>query len=89
MIARISQLHKTEAEWRKLLTWVPAAGEIVVYDPDKHFSYARIKIGDGERALQELPFFIDSAIYTYLQNLRHPEVIDGGCLDEPIDESLI
>lgn len=80
MRARISQLHKTEAEWAKLSSWVPEAGEIIVYDPvpGSRYNYARIKIGDGKNTLKKLPFFIDSAIATYLQNQRHSEVIEGG-----------
>lgn len=78
MKARVSQLHKTEAEWSKLKSWVPEAGEIIVYDPDSQHNYARVKIGDGKRDLQSLTFLIDSAINTYMQKQRHSEVLDGG-----------
>jgi hypothetical protein len=78
MKARVSNLHKTEAEWAKLSNWVPEAGELVVYDSDRQHDYARLKVGDGEKSLKELPFFIDSAVNTILQKNRHQEVIDGG-----------
>ena len=78
MKARISHLHKTESEWAQLPTWVPEDGELVIYDADKNHDYVRIKIGDGKSLLKDLPFFIDSAIATYLKKQRHQEVIDGG-----------
>lgn len=78
MKARVSQLHKTEAEWLKLNDWVPEAGEIIVYDPDETYEYARVKLGDGQKALKELNFFIDSAIAAYMQKQQSPKILDGG-----------
>ena len=78
MKARVSQLHKTEAEWYKFSDWTPNPGEIIIYDPDNQFNYARIKIGDGNTTLKNLPFFIDSAINTNLQKRRYENTIDGG-----------
>lgn len=82
MKARISQLHKTEAEWQTYSRWVPNVGELVVYDPDTLHSYARIKVGDGKRTLQELDFFIDSAIEEILKQVRFEDSIDGGRITE-------
>jgi hypothetical protein len=84
MKARVSHLHRTEAEWAKLNAWVPEAGELIVYDPDDHYDYARIKIGDGVKTLKELTFFIDSAIATYLDKQRYSEVIEGGRITDHI-----
>jgi hypothetical protein len=78
MKARLSLLHKQEAEWNKLSDWKPEAGEVVVYDPDENYDYARLKIGDGTKTLQELNFFIDKAISTALQNCQYYEIIDAG-----------
>lgn len=78
MKARVSHLHRTEADWAKLNNWIPEAGELVVYDPDDRHDYSRIKVGDGEKNLEELSFFIDSAITSHLQKQRYQEVIDGG-----------
>lgn len=78
MKARISQLHNTEVEWLKLTTWVPAAGEIIVYDPDTNYNYARIKIGDGKKILKNLPFLIDANIDAYLQKHKYYDILDGG-----------
>jgi hypothetical protein len=78
MKARISQLHKTEAEWKKHSQWIPEAGEFVIYDPDKTHSYSRIKVGDGIRTVQDLDFFIDSAVMEIIQNLRFEGAVEGG-----------
>ena len=78
MIARVSQLHKTEAEWAKLSKVKPFAGEIIIFDPDDRHPYARLKIGDGETLLKDLPFFIDSAIEDHVTKKRLDTVIDGG-----------
>ena len=83
MKARISQLHKTEQEWHAMLPWVPEPGELVVYDPDENHTYARIKVGDGIRTLQELDFFIDSAIVELLNQIKFVTVNDGGRIKAP------
>lgn len=78
MKARVSQLHRTEAAWDKLLGFIPAAGEFIIFDPDKRHSYARIKVGDGITELKDLPFFIDSAIDDHTTKKRLNEIIDAG-----------
>lgn len=83
MKARISQLHNTEAGWRKWLNWIPEAGELVVYDPDESHSYARIKVGDGIHRLSELGFFIDSAVAELIKQVQFADNIDGGRIKAP------
>jgi hypothetical protein len=78
MKARVSQLHKTEAEWDKLPGFVPIEGEFIIFDPDKQHKYARLKVGDGVTKLKDLPFFIDSAIDDNVTKKRLNEVIDAG-----------
>ena len=78
MKARVSQLHKTAAEWKKFDDWVPAAGELVVYDPDNTCKHSRVKIGDGVRELKYLGFAVDNAIESYLKAIRYAEILDGG-----------
>jgi hypothetical protein len=75
--ARISQLHKTEAEWRKLPNFVPMSGEFIIYIQDEQHDYARIKIGDGITKLKDLPFFIDSAIDHHVTK-RFNDAVDAG-----------
>ena len=82
MKARISQLHKTEAEWNELLKaykeqnkeFIPQAGEFIVYDPDNNYPYARIKLGDGQKTLRELPFYVE----TVIEDLLQYRTIDAG-----------
>lgn len=79
MRARVGQLHKKEAEWAKLVKFIPLQGEVVVFDPDTKHPYARVKIGDGSTYLKDLPFFIDSAITDYFIKHRLDEdEIDAG-----------
>lgn len=77
MKARVCNLHKTEAEWAKLNTLIPEAGELIVYDPDDKHNYARIKIGDGKKSLKDLDFLIDSAVTALMQS-EPQKTIDGG-----------
>ena len=78
MKARVSQLHKTEAEWNNLHNFVPIEGEFIIFDPDNRHSYARLKIGDGITKLKDLPFFIDSAIDDHNNKRKVNEIIDAG-----------
>lgn len=78
MNARISLLHKTEAEWLKLSNFIPAAGELVVYDPDENFNYVRVKAGDGKTNLHELDFFVESTAKAVFNTLIFSNVIDAG-----------
>ena len=74
MKARISQLHKTEAEWNSLPNVKPFAGELIIFDPDADHTYARIKIGDGKTLLKDLPFFA-ATLDDYISTNG---IIDGG-----------
>ena len=87
MKARVSQLHRTEAEWARLPNFIPLAGEIIVFDADSEHKYVRLKIGDGVvqadgvisgTKLKDLPFFIDSAIDDHVTKRRYDEIIDAG-----------
>lgn len=82
MRARVSLLHKTEAEWNSMINFVPLSGEFIIFDPDKTHNYARVKVGDGKTKLINLPFFIDSAIDHHITKRRYDEVIDAGRITE-------
>lgn len=56
MYGRIQQKHDIEANWIKATGFTPKAGEIIVYDPDEVYTYARVKIGDGNTLVNNLPF---------------------------------
>ena len=86
MKARVSNLHRTEIDWSTLNDWTPEAGELIVYDPDENYSYARLKIGDGATALKDLPFFIDESINSILRAQRFSTIIDGGRITDYLTE---
>ena len=54
--SRIEHKHDVETNWKKAITFIPKAGELIIYDPDNNYNYARIKIGDGKTTVNNLPF---------------------------------
>lgn len=78
MKARITNLHKSEAEWLKLNSWIPEAGELIVYDPDENYTYSRLKVGDGINTIQDLSFFVDKATLALIQKQHYFDIIDAG-----------
>lgn len=53
---RITHKHDTRINWNKATNFIPMAGEIIVYDADEYYDYPRVKIGDGETTVINLPF---------------------------------
>lgn len=53
---RVQLKHDTEANWNKATSFIPMAGEVIIYDPDTTITYPRTKIGDGVRTVPNLPF---------------------------------
>lgn len=54
---RVIQSHDTKENWDKLESFVPASGELIIYDPDQYVNTTRYKVGDGKTKLIELPMF--------------------------------
>lgn len=54
--ARLQQLSDIEENWNKKVTFVPKAGELVIYLPDSNHDSARLKIGDGIKTVVNLSF---------------------------------
>jgi hypothetical protein len=54
--SRIVNKHDTETNWLKATNFTPKDGEIIIYDKDNNYNYTRIKIGDGETNVNNLPF---------------------------------
>lgn len=81
--ARISQLHKTEYEWSLLPNFTPFKGELIIFDPDQQYDYARIKIGDGATKLQNLPFFSSLTIDDLMTSLQG-KILDAGRITDYI-----
>lgn len=54
---RILHKHDTEANWdQNALSFVPKAGELIIYDVDSENPAPRFKVGDGVHIISELPF---------------------------------
>ena len=73
--SRIQQKHDIEANWIKAVNFIPMMGELIVYDPDASHDECRLKIGDGQTLVNNLPFIEDrlidlidelSPIYTFI-----------------------
>jgi hypothetical protein len=77
MKARISQLYMTKADQLKWAKEILKPGELAVLAPDDEHPYMRLKVGDGERTLQDLDSFVDSAVASALDQIRFSDVIDG------------
>ena len=57
--ARIQQKHDVEANWLKATTFIPKAGELIIYDVDSNNAAPRFKVCDGETVVSNLPFSND------------------------------
>lgn len=76
---RVQQKHDIEANWLKATNFIPKIGEVIVYDPDETHEIARVKIGDGEKTVGQLPFISEQADWNvndessaaYVKNRTH------------------
>ena len=75
---RIINTHDTEANWNLCTTFVPKAGEIIVYDIDDSHTYERFKIGDGIKTVIDLPFALDSTLESILHIENNVVYADAG-----------
>lgn len=69
--SRIAHKHDIESNWLKATNFTPMSGEIIIYDIDENYNYERMKIGDGTRNVNDLPF-IDENI-----NASKVDKVDG------------
>lgn len=76
--ARIVSMHDVEERWNQAVTFIPRAGEIIVYDVDTKHLYPRFKIGDGITSVVDLPFSIDLAIETFFGESNGVIRLNGG-----------
>lgn len=77
--SRMIQKHDIETNWEKATNFIPKQGEIIVYDIDDNYDYARVKIGDGTSKVSDLPFIAEQAASSIINNIK-PE--DIGALDQ-------
>lgn len=78
---RIQQKHDIEANWLKATSFIPLAGEVIVYDVDDNYNYARVKIGDGINLVTNLPFLTESVkcvTHSELRTLRNRSQLIPG-----------
>lgn len=69
---RIAQKHDYEKNWSKATTFIPKAGELIIYDADITapedvkgiHEKPRLKIGDGIKKVNDLDFFVEDPIFT-------------------------
>ena len=86
---RIIHTHDIQANWdsENLKTFIPRAGEIIVYDIDDNHSYERFKIGDGVKTITELPFTVDNVIESIFHINKGTIYADAGRIttyEEPV-----
>ena len=68
--SRIVHKHDVAANWSKATGFTPRAGELIVYDIDADYTYERIKIGDGVRNVNTLPFVDDALRATLVEQIN-------------------
>lgn len=72
--------HETAADW-ELSQYKPEFGEMVLYDPDENHNYTRVKFGDGETIVKDLPFSeqeIDLTPYQLKADAVGRKTAEGG-----------
>ena len=62
---RIQLKNDTEENWNKATNFVPKQGELIIYSADESHPFSRIKIGDGETTVINLPFIDAKTMFSY------------------------
>lgn len=75
--SRVVLKHDVESNWQLATGFCPLKGELVIYDPDNVYNYSRLKIGDGARNINDIPF-VDDAI-------RDELILEINDIDNKID----
>lgn len=57
---RVQNKIDLETNWKKA-TFTPLPGEFIIYAPDSTYAHSRIKVGDGKKTINDLPFLSYSA----------------------------
>lgn len=90
IITKHIQKHDTEQNWN-LSSLKPAVGQLIVYDPDDNYNYARFKIGDGATIVKDLPFTVEETIneaLATLGTLANKSTIEKADLSDELKQSL-
>ena len=84
---------KTENEWNQIDSedspYIPLKGEKVVYDIDTNYGYTRVKFGDGETRLKDLPFQGDPTLPDWTREKEPPVTSQIEILEEDLASVLI
>ena len=77
---RMIQKADTQEGWEANPLFVPFAAEFIVYKPDATYSYPRLKLGDGETPISQLPF-IDTTLFLSAENINYESTGLASLLD--------
>lgn len=72
---RIQQKHGTNEDWSKATNFKPLNGEFIIYDADSTHTIPRIKVGNNNTQVQDLPFFFEGFTEAELLNLLTNAVV--------------
>ena len=53
---RIQLKYDTEEHWNRAVNFCPLKGEVIIYSTDDTHPFCRLKVGDGETKVTDLPF---------------------------------
>ncbi len=53
---RIQLKNDTEVNWNKAINFIPRQGEVIIYSADDTHPFSRLKVGDGNTTVINLPF---------------------------------
>lgn len=72
--------HMTEARWNdpENRVYIPLASEKVIYDRDEYNRCARMKIGDGNTPVCDLPFVQDLSVADWAREVAIPSCVYKG-----------
>lgn len=57
--SRIMLKYDTETNWNTKKNFIPKEGEVIIYSADNQNTSPRLKVGDGETTLIDLPFIVE------------------------------
>lgn len=81
--ARVQHKHDIEENWSKAANFIPKDGEIIIYDVDANHTEPRIKIGNGETVVGDLPFCYEASVI-----IERFERIEGMVGDIPVVDQI-
>lgn len=62
---RIQLKNDTEENWNKAINFTPKKGEVIIYSADDTHPFSRLKVGDGETTVINLPFIDSNSVNNF------------------------